>query len=351
MSLNFKKFYRSFSFLFLSTFLFLSCGGDKKEKGDPEETISEESSVTSFTSESGKVSFKYSGFWKFAEPGATIEIKAVSDNDHMVEVYIDEYSGNLRDECAYLVDYEHTFDNFKRRQGVTEVQVDGLPAMHTSVSYFLPERGYEVIESDWIIYNGKESIVFRSISPADKYNESQIFRAIGALSINDRAEEVSLEPSPSEMSVPAPEFFPEKALAYFESDFDDTPVLTSEIIDALPVVWEEFMNTIIKEGINPEDPGEEGEEKMNQLLTRYSIKNWDELLRAVTVSTTSLVVLPILVEVEKNTEGDEIAAGMGTEMAKSMITQGNIAKEDITLVFENWDMVVELNTVIDKHKQ
>jgi hypothetical protein len=331
-------------FILLSSVIILSsCSGGNKKNGD-ENQDSQESSA--YTSKSGKVTISYNDFWKFISPYDYMEVQAAGNKDHFLFVWVEPSSGDILAGLNSIIERKSGNPDYRIVHAAEMTEIDQMPAAYAQISYYDENKKENIIESTWMVFNGREMFAMNSTCSSESINEEEINNIPRLVKINERDQDISLEARKDEIN-PRPGVYPEKAVKSLESRFSDQVVLTPEKIENMTKAFDDIM-TAVKSGEAESDrSSDETINNYSVAIHKYGFKDWYDLKNTVAVSSTCIILVPTLSEMEKN-EGNDAAYGLASGMASEFITQGEISMEDTKFVYENWDLVNEKIRALSK---
>lgn len=138
--------------------------------------------------------------------------------------------------------------------------------------------------------------------------------------------------------------YAEKTIEELSDRFSRTSVLDDSKFEKIMPAWKQLVMLSQKKSVDLNNPDEAGLKELEEKINEFGFNDWKELKRTLEVTSTCMMLLPMLEEMEKRES--EVAYAMARELSSTLISQGEISKEDLKYVHDHWDEATNiLNTM------
>ena len=217
---------------------------------------------------------------------------------------------------------------------VAEVKVDGLPALTLKEKF---SQNKEMIGRTWLIYNGTVVINVTVQSEEANWDDAVAKKMIALVKVSQREANVKLPKPMEEEQFILPESFPEDLIAQFDEHYSENPVLTLESVQASIAIHKVLKDS--EEQTNALSD-EQKKEFVETTVTSNGFQNTDEYVKIGVITSTCFQLIKSL-EGLKDIDESSVDYKLSYDVLQSIITQGNINKDDIRFVYDNQEISKE----------
>ncbi len=148
-----------------------------------------------------------------------------------------------------------------------------------------------------------------------------------------------------------PAKYPADAINELNELFSSKTQISVNNLDKIPAVWEAMLNYSKQHDENLKNPDSTFKAMLNSMAVKQGFKDWSDCMTQTSATATSMAVLTMLNSMENNKGKNDAAYGMAKDMSSNMIKQGHISKEDLKIVYDNWDKCKTIMLELDKFKK
>lgn len=142
-----------------------------------------------------------------------------------------------------------------------------------------------------------------------------------------------------------PDHYPDAGVADIGDSFSEENMLDNESISKILDAWRGIIALGDKITAEIKMPDDSAKAILASVVAEHGFESWDNYQAHLTAMVTSMMALPTLIELEKAKGNNDIAYDMSRQIAISAVAQGHISKDDLKLVYDNWD---EAKAVVDE---